>query len=91
MTVAELHQGAITPGREVCIRDIAGTVRTGTDGLLEIKLGTTPSLYADVPAMYLSAGVMMPTAGQTVSVHGMLRWDLSHMDYELLPVDWIGP
>jgi hypothetical protein len=41
--------------------------------------------------MYAAAGVQVPTAGQTVTVHGTVRWDDGHADFELLPVDFVGP
>jgi hypothetical protein len=62
--------------------------RTGADGTLEIKLGTSPYLYVDLEPMY---GIALPTVGQTITVHGAVRWDDGHKDRELLPVDWIGP
>ena len=61
------------------------------DGTIEIRLGNSMYLYADVLPMYENAGVMLPTVGDEVTLHGIVRWDAGHDGRELLPVDWIGP
>jgi hypothetical protein len=83
--------GTYAAGKELCVQGTVTRVQQGFDGMTEIRLGTTPFLFVDVAPMYRNAGVMIPSVGQTVTVHGTVRWDDSHDDYELLPVDWIGP
>lgn len=85
--LGDVVNGVYAAGKEVCVRGTVALTRTGYDGMLEIKLGTTPYLYVDVEPMY---GIALPSAGQTVTVHGTVRWDDGHKDRELLPVDWIG-
>ncbi len=87
-TVAGGHVGA---GKEVCVRGKVHSVRSGYDGLIELKLDDAPYLFADVPPMYRTDGVVLPAIGDTVRVHGTVRWDAGHGDWELSPVDWIGP
>jgi hypothetical protein len=89
--IADVVAGKYAAGKELCVRDVVTYMRSGYDGMAEIKLGSSPYLYVDVAPMYMAAGVMLPKVGQTVTVHGTVRWDAGHMDRELLPVDWIGP
>jgi hypothetical protein len=91
VAIADVVMGAYPAGKEVCVEGAVSTVRSGTDGLYEIAIGSTPTLYVDVMEMYRAAGVQLPSAGQTVRAHGMVRWDQEHADWELMPVDWIGP
>jgi hypothetical protein len=87
--LADVVAGKFAAGKEVCVRAAVTQVRTGYDGMNEIKLGTSPYLYVDVSPMYQAAGVVVPSPGPTVTVHGVVRWDDSHDDFELLPVDFI--
>jgi hypothetical protein len=82
--------GSFAAGKAVCVRDRVVAVRAGYDGVTELKLGASPYLFCDVPNMYQNAGVTIPTVGTTVTLHGTVRWDAGHADWELLPVDWIG-
>jgi hypothetical protein len=97
-TVAALPSvvgGKFAAGKELCVRGTVTLVRTGYDGMIEVELKPSPSpspyLFVDVPPMYAAAGVQVPTAGQTVTVHGTVRWDDSHDNFELMPVDFVGP
>ncbi len=83
--------GGFAAGKTLCVRDRVASVRTGYDGAIEIKLGSAPFLFADVLEMYKRAGVRIPTAGETVTLHGRVRWDDAHGDWELFPVDWVSP
>jgi hypothetical protein len=89
--VSAVVGGTYAAGKEVCVRDTVTSVENGYDGFIEIKLGTSPYLFIEVPPMYKAAGVVIPSTGQTVTAHGTVRWDDAHDDRELLPVDWIGP
>ena len=82
------HYGA---GKQICVRGKVGSVRSGYDGMIEPKLDEAPYLFVDVPPMYHADGVMLPDVGDTVTAHGTVRWDAGHDDWELSPVDWIGP
>jgi len=89
--LAAVVSGTFAAGKEVCVRDVVQSVRTGYDGPIEIKLGSSPYLFVDVLDMYQAAGVRVPNPGETVTVHGTVRWDAGHDDRELLPVDWVSP
>jgi hypothetical protein len=89
--IAAVTAGQFAAGKEVCVRGPVTKVQRGYDGMTEIKIGTTPYVFADVAPMYKTSGVTAPTLGQTVTVHGVVRWDEAHDDYELAPVDFIGP
>ncbi len=89
--LADVVKGRYAAGKEVCVRDQVTSQRTGYDGMLEIKLGTSPYLFVDVAPMYAAAGVRIPSVGEVVTVHGVVRWDAGHYDRELLPVDWVSP
>ncbi len=91
VAITDVIAGKFAAGKEVCVRAPVTSTDTGYDGMIEIKLGTTPYLFVDVSPMYQAAGVVVPSPGPTVTVHGVVRWDDSHDDFELLPVDWIGP
>jgi hypothetical protein len=87
----DVVKGRFAAGKEVCVRGPVTEVRSGYDGMNEIKLGSTPFLFVDVSPLYQSAGVILPQVGMTITVHGTVRWDDAHADFELLPVDFIGP
>lgn len=89
--LADVVTGRYAAGKAVCVRAKVTGVRSGYDGAVEVRLGASPYLYVDVLEMYERAGVKIPTVGDTVTVHGTVRWDENHADRELLPVDWIGP
>jgi hypothetical protein len=89
--LSQVAGGMLAAGKEVCVHDRVAAVRSGYDGIIEIKLGAVPYLFVDVPIMYRDAGVQVPTPGVTVTVHGTVRWDAGHADWELLPVDFVGP
>jgi hypothetical protein len=89
--IADVVKGRFAAGKEVCVRGKVTQVRSGYDGMNEIRLDSLPFLYVDVSPLYLAAGVQLPQVGATVTVHGTVRWDDGHDDYELLPVDWFGP
>lgn len=92
-TTVELEdvvKGRYAAGKVVCVRAKVTSVRSGYDGVIELRLGTSPYLYADVLEMHRNAGVKIPTVGDLVTVQGIVRWDYGHGDRELLPVDWIG-
>jgi|GEM_PF-4543984 len=89
--LATVVNGQLAAGKQVCVRDRVQSVKTGYDGMIELKLGSAPYLFADIAPMYQSVGVVIPTAGQTVTLHGTVRWDAGHHDWELLPVDRIDP
>ena len=85
--LADVVKGVYAAGKELCVRGTITLSRSGYDGMLELKLGSSPYLFVDVEPMY---GLTLPPTGQTVTVHGTVRWDAGHQDRELLPVDWIG-
>jgi hypothetical protein len=91
VTIGDVIKGTYAAGKEVCVRGTVQQMRQGYDGMIEIRLDTSPYLYIDVEPMYQAAGVTVPQLGQTVTVHGTVRWDAGHADRELLPVDFIGP
>lgn len=91
VSISSVASGLFGSGKHVCVHAQVASVKSGYDGLIEIKLGSSPALFVDVFPMYQKAGVSIPTPGQTVTVHGTVRWDANHADWELLPVDWIGP
>jgi hypothetical protein len=86
--IADVLKGVYGAGKEVCVHGTVTFTRSGYDGMFEIKIGATPYLYVDLEPMY---GLTPPSVGQTITVHGTVRWDDGHKDRELLPVDWIGP
>jgi hypothetical protein len=90
--LAQVVSGTYAAGKEVCVRGMVTSLRSGYDGTNEIRLDTSPYLFIDVLDMYKAAGVRIPNLGETVTVHGTVRWDAGHNDRELLPVDWVsGP
>jgi hypothetical protein len=89
--LADVVNGRFAAGKEVCVRGKVSQMRSGYDGMNEVKLDSSPFLYVDVSPLYLTAGVQLPALGQTVTVHGTVRWDDAHDDYELLPVDFFAP
>jgi hypothetical protein len=89
VTIADVYGGMYAAGKQVCVSGKVEQVRTGYDGLTEIKLDLSPYLYVDIPPMYVGNGLNVPSVGQTVTVHGTIRWDASHSDRELCPVDWL--
>lgn len=91
VTAAEILAGTFAAGKEMCVHDVVASMASGANGMIEVKLGAMmPFLYADVAPMYGNA-VALPTAGQTATLHGAVRRNDMYMDWELLPVDWIGP
>lgn len=90
VALVDVVNGRFAVGKAVCVRAKVTSVRSGYDGAIEVRIGTSPYLYVDVLQMYRRAGVKVPTVGDTVTVHGAVRWDDDHGDRELLPVDWIG-
>jgi hypothetical protein len=89
VTIADINAGHYGAGKDVCVTGKVSFVRNpGYDGMVEIKIGTTPFLYVDETPLY---GLRIPAMGETVTVHGTVRWDAGHNDYELLPIDWISP
>jgi hypothetical protein len=91
VSISDVIGGHYGAGKLVCVRGKVISVRSGYDGMIELKLGDAPYLYVDVAPMYRSAGVTLPNVGATVRAHGAARWDAGHDDWELSPVDWIGP
>ncbi|HEY7954574.1 MAG TPA: hypothetical protein VII38_04740 [Polyangia bacterium] len=91
VTIDQITDGVFAAGKEVCVRGKVTSLRSGSDGMNEIRLGDSPFLFVDVSPLYLQAGVALPKLDQTVTVHGTVRWDAGHNDRELLPVDFIGP
>jgi hypothetical protein len=89
--IAEIIARTFAAGKEVCVRDTVTAVDDGYDGNQEVRLGTSPYLYLEIEPMYRASGVATPSVGQRVTVHGTVRWDSGHDDYEMLPVDWVGP
>jgi hypothetical protein len=88
VSIDDINKGVYAAGKEVCIKGTVTVVHQGYDGETEIRIGNTPFLYVDIEPMY---GLHAPTVGQTITVHGTVRWDGGHQDRELLPVDWYGP
>jgi len=91
VSLGAVVSGQLAAGKLVCVRDRVQSVKSGYDGMIELKLGSSPYLFADIVPMYQSVGLQIPTAGQTVTLQGTVRWDSGHHDWELLPVDWIQP
>jgi len=91
--IADVCAGKYAAGKELCVRDTVTSLRSGYDGMNEIKLGSGSSscLFVDVAPMYQSAGVRIPNLNETVTIHGTVRWDEGHNDREILPVDWVSP
>jgi hypothetical protein len=87
VTIDDINKGVYAAGKEVCVTGTVSLTRSGYDGMYEIKLGTTNFLYVDIEPMF---GLTPPSVGQTVTLHGTVRWDDGHKDRELLPVDWIS-
>jgi hypothetical protein len=85
--LGDIVKGMYAAGKEVCIRGPVTSVHQGYDGETELRIGNTPFLYVDLEPMY---GLKVPSVGQTITVHGTVRWDAGHQDRELLPVDWYG-
>ncbi|HZS36219.1 MAG TPA: hypothetical protein VFF06_05305 [Polyangia bacterium] len=89
--LADVASGKFAAGKELCVTGTITSAKSGFDGMSEFRLGSTPFLYFDLEAMYVQAGVRVPSVGETVTVHGTVRWDAGHNDRELLPVDWVSP
>jgi hypothetical protein len=87
--IEQIVGGQFAAGKEVCVRGTVTALRSGYDGMTELRLGDTPFLFVDLAPLYEAAGVRRPAIGETVTVHGVVRWDAGHGDFELLPVDWI--
>ena len=85
--IGDVVKGVYAAGKELCVSGSVQQARSGVDGMLEIKLDTSPYLYVDIEPMY---GLALPAVGANVTVHGTVRWDDGHKDRELLPVDWIS-
>lgn len=88
--IGDVVKGVYAAGKEVCVRGTVVKARSGYDGEYELQLDSSPYLYVDIEPMYQSAGVAPPMVGQSVTVHGTVRWDAGHQDRELLPVDWVA-
>jgi hypothetical protein len=88
--ITDVVAGKYAAGKELCVRDMVTSLRSGSDGMNEIRLGSSPYLYVDVAPMYAASGTRLPNLNETVTVHGTVRWDAGHHDRELLPVDWIS-
>ncbi len=91
VALADVVSGRYAAGKEVCVTGTVTAERTGYDGMLEIKLDTDPYLFVDEAPLYHPVGVRLPSLGETVTVHGTVRWDAGHDDRELIPVDWVSP
>jgi hypothetical protein len=91
VSVQDILAGKYASGKEVCVAGVVSSVENGYDGYIEIKLGTSPYLFTDVPPMFKAAGVRIPTVGEAVMMHGTVRWNAAYEDRELLPVDWVSP
>jgi hypothetical protein len=87
VNLADVVSGVYAAGKEVCVKGTVTATRSGYDGMLEIKLNSSPYLFVDIEPMY---GLTLPQVNQTVTIHGTVRWDGGHMDRELLPVDWLA-
>jgi hypothetical protein len=85
--LGDVVKGVYAAGKELCVRGTVQQARSGADGMYELRLDSSPFLYVDIEPMY---GLAAPALGQSVLVHGTVRWDAGHQDRELLPVDWIG-
>ena len=91
VAVADVIAGHFGVGKEVCVEGRVKSVRSGYDGMIELKLDAGSFIFADVPPAYHKAGVALPEVGQTRRVHGTVRWDAGHEDWEISPIDWISP
>jgi hypothetical protein len=80
--------GGFGAGHETCVQDRVGSIAELAGGGVLLRLGDAPGLYAEITPLYLAAGVARPTVGMTITVHGTVRWDESHAEWELMPVDW---
>ena len=89
--VGAVYAGTYAAGKEICVRDVVFSAKTTSVGMNEIRLGNMPYLYMDLSPLEVAAGVRVPMPGETVTVHGVVRWDQGHYDRELLPVDWVSP
>ncbi len=91
VALADVESGKYAAGKEVCLSGKVQSEATGSDGLYQVRLGTSPYLYVKVSPLFATvAGVVVPKANQTVTVHGTVRWDESHQDWELSPVDFVS-
>ena len=87
VNLADVVNGVYAAGKEVCVKATVTATRSGYDGMMEMKLNSSPYLFVDIEPMY---GLTLPQLNSTVTVHGTVRWDAGHMDRELLPVDWMA-
>jgi hypothetical protein len=87
VNISDVIKGVYAAGKEVCIKGTVTYTRAGYDGETEIRIGDTPYVYVDIEPMY---GLKTPAVGQTITLHGTVRWDAGHQDREILPVDWYG-
>jgi hypothetical protein len=91
VALADIVAGKYAAGKELCVRGTVLAERTGFDGMIEIKLDSSPYLFVDEAPYYQPSGVRLPGLNEVVTVHGTVRWDSGHNDRELLPVDWVSP
>jgi hypothetical protein len=88
VTAAEIVGGGFAAGHEVCVQGRVSAASDELDGNVLVHLGSSPGVYAEITAPYLAAGVSRPSVGDTITVHGTVRWDQSHSQWEILPIDW---
>ena len=85
MSAADVAAGKFAAGHEVCVRDRIMSGFVASDGDIVIKLGA-PSLAAEITPVYASSGPAL-SVGETVTVHGAVRWNAWRTRWELRPVD----
>ena len=107
VTTADVMNGKITPGKEVCIKDYVHGVLSETDGDYHVRMGKTPTLVfgtcpfpvtppgyglvTELTPEYQKAGLVTPAVGSTITVQGTVRWDGAHCWWEIHPVKYFGP
>jgi hypothetical protein len=79
--------GGFAAGREVCVHDTVADGSTSYDGSAVLHLGAS-RLTAILPPLYLAAGLATPPVSDTITLHGVVRWDQWRTHWELYPVDW---
>jgi hypothetical protein len=88
VTAAAIVGGGFAAGHEVCVQGRVGDASSTLSGNVLLHLGSSPGVYAEITPQYLAAGVGRPSTGDTITIHGTVRWDQSHSQWEILPVDW---
>ena len=86
---ADVLAGKFSAGHELCVKDSVASVFTSSDGDIVIALGSV-KLAVEITPQYAGASKLTFTVGETLTVHGPVRWNQWRTRWEIRPVDYAG-